>query len=188
MTPLHSLVTALVRLLGLYFAVRALDNAAAPFFTMIMQVSVVPEDAEFKLPNPWMMFLPMAAFYLGLAAAIFVMAPKIARRMIGTEVDQEAEVPWHETLLVCTGALIMAWAFVRLTETLYSVVASATHSNGQHSMDNATMVFIFMTAVLFGAGSILVAKFHRVSAWITARRTTSARGADEQSATAGVSK
>ncbi len=171
MTPLHSLVTALVRLLGLYYVVRALDNAAAPLFTMIMRVSMMPEDPEFQVPNPWMTFLPMVAFYLVLAAAIFFTAPKIARLMIGAEVDRKAGVPWHETLLICTGGLIVAWAFVRLTDTVYRMMVSATHNGGRYSMDDAMMIFLFLTAVLLGAGVLLIAKFLRISAWITARRS-----------------
>ncbi len=192
MTPLVSLVTALVRLLGLYFVVRALDDAATPFFTMIMQASMMPNDPDFQFPNPWMMFLPMVAFYVVLAAVIFFTAPKIARLMIGAEVngkaDAKADVPWHETLLFCTGGLIIAWAFIRLTDTVYGLVVSATNNNGQYSMDDAMMIYLFMTAVLLGAGFLLIAKFHRISAWITARRTNSEQNGGGQPATRPESK
>ncbi len=189
MTPLHLLITALVRLLGLYFVMSALDNAAAPLFSMIMQVSMMmANDPESQFPNPWMMFLPMVAFYIVVAAVIFFTAPRIARLMIGAEVNREAEVPWHETLLFCTGGLIIAWAFVRLTDTVYGLVVSAPRNGGQYSMNNAMIFYLFMTAVLLGAGFLLIAKFHRISAWITARRTNNEQGGGGQPATRPESK
>jgi hypothetical protein len=183
MTPLQLLITALVRMLGLYFVMRALDNAAAPLFSMIMQASMVPNASGFQFPNPWIMFLPMVAFYIVVAAVIFFTAPRIARLMIGADDDREAEVPWHETLLVCTGGLIIAWAFVRLTDTVYGLGVSATRNGGQYSMDNAMMIYLFMTAVLLFAGFLLIAKFHRISAWITARRINSEQDGGGQPAT-----
>ena len=173
MTPLHSLITVLVRLLGLYYVVRVLDNAAAPFFTLIVQASLTREASGFQLPNPWIMFLPMVAFYTVVAAVIFLTAPRIARLMIGSEVDRDSEVPLHETLLFCTGALIVSWAFIRLTDTVYGLVVSATKKDGHYPMDNAMMIYLFMTVALLGTGFLLIAKFHRISAWITARRTNS---------------
>jgi hypothetical protein len=180
MTPLHSLITTLVRLLGLYFSLRALDSAAEPLFTMLMQLSMTPDDPALKLPNPWLIFLPMVAFYIVLAAVIFFTAPRIARLMIGAEAPQRTEVPWHETLLFSTGALIVAWAFVRLTDTAYRLVAAATNNHGRYSMDSAMMVYVFMTGILLGAGVLLIARFHRISAWITARRSSTAQAGARQ--------
>ena len=175
MTPLHLLITALVRLLGLYFVVKSVESAAGPLFAMLMQISVLPDDPEVPLPNPWIVFLPMVAFYVLLAGVIFLFAPKISRMIIGRDSGSEAEVPWHETLIFCTGALIIAWAFVRSKDTVYRVVASAARSDGQYSFDNAMMIYLFLTAVLLGGGIVLVARFHRVSAWLSERRTTASK-------------
>lgn len=169
MTPLHLLVTALVRMLGLYYIVKAVESAAGPFFSMMLQLSVTPDDSEIPLANPWMMFLPMVAFYVILAAAIFVAAPKISRMMIGKDSGRDTEVPWCETLIFCTGVLIVAWAFVRITDTVYHLVASAARNDGRDPFDNAMMVFLFLTAALLGGGILLIAKFHRVSAWLGKR-------------------
>jgi hypothetical protein len=149
---------------------------------------MMPNTPEFPLPNPWLMFLPMVAFYIVVAAAMFFTAPRIARLMIGAEVNREAEVPWHETLLFCTGGLIIAWAFVRLTDTVYGLVASANRNDGRYSMDNAIMIYLFMTAVLLVAGFLLIAKLHRISAWITARRTNSEQDGGGQPATRSESR
>jgi len=170
MTSLHLLVTALIRLLGLHFIVRALESAAAPLFAMTMQLSAIPGDPETPFPNPWMIFLPMVGFYVILAAVIFFTAPKISQIIVGSKTGADAEVPWQDTLIFCTGGLIVAWAFVRLTDTVYRLVASAENSDGRYAMDNAMMIYLFMTAVLLGGGFLLIAKFHRISAWLAARR------------------
>lgn len=176
MTSLHLLVTALVRLLGLHFVIRAIESAASPFFSMIMQLSTIPDDVQTSFPNPWLMFLPMVGFYAILATVIFFAAPRISRMIVGSGSDENAEVPWHDTLIFCTGGLIVAWAFVRLTDTMYRIVASAEGTDGRYAMDNAMMIYLFMTAVLLGGGFILIAKFHRVSAWLGARRGRSESG------------
>lgn len=63
-----------------------------------------------------------------------------------------------------------SWAFVLFTDTVYRLVASAENSDGRYAMDNAMMIYLFMTAVLPVGGFLLTAKFHRVSAWLAARR------------------
>ncbi len=171
MTPLHLLVTALVRLLALHFFVKSVESAASPLFSMIMQWSAIPNDPELQLPNPWMIFLPMVAFYVVLAGVIFFTAPKISRLIIGSDSHRDAEVPWHETLIFCTGGLIVAWAFVRITDTVYRLLASAGRNDGQYNLDNAMMIYLFLTAALLGGGVLLIAKFHRVSKWLAGRRT-----------------
>src|SRR5690606_19014764 len=93
MTSLHLLVTALVRLLGLHFVIRAIESAASPFFSMIMQLSTIPDDVQTSFPNPWLMFLPMVGFYAILATVIFFAAPRISRMIVGSGSDENAEVP-----------------------------------------------------------------------------------------------
>ena len=171
MTPLHLLITALVRLLGLYFVIRAMDNAAVPFFSLMMQASMLPNIPEYQLPNPWTMFLPMVGFYIGLSALLFFAAPRIARVMIGSTAEVKVEVHWHETLLFSTGALIVAWAFVRLTDTAYSLVASAASNDGRYSIDDAMMTFIFLTVILLLAGALLIVRLHKISRWIAKGQT-----------------
>lgn len=172
MTPLHSLITALIRLLGLYYIFNAVDNAAAPLFALITQISLMPADAEMQFPNPWVYFLPAVAYYIVLAALLFFLAPKLARWMIGREANEEAKVPWNETLLFCTGAMILSWAFVRLTNAVHSMITNADRTDGHYTLNNAQSVYLFMTAILLAAGVLLIAKFHRISAWIAARRAS----------------
>jgi hypothetical protein len=188
MTSLHLLVTALVRLLGLHFVIRAVESAASPLFSIIMQLSTIPDDTQTPFPNPWVMFLPMVGFYVILAAVIFFAAPRISRMIVGSHSGENAEVPWQDTLIFCTGGLIVAWAFVRLTDTVYRIVASAEGTDGQYAMDNAMMVYLFMTAALLGGGFLLIAKFHRVSAWLATRRAGSEQNATGQPATSPESR
>jgi hypothetical protein len=68
--------------------------------------------------------------------------------------------------------LILSWAFVRITDTVYQLAVSASENGGQYSFDNAMLIYLFMTAVLLGAGFLLVAKFHRIGCWMAGRRRT----------------
>jgi len=173
MTPLHALTTTLIRLLGLFFVMKSLDNAAAPFFMIAAQAAYIPAESGLQVPNPWVMFLPLVGFYLVLAAIIFFTAPKIARLIIPVNsVKDNAinEVHWHDTLLLCTGTLIISWAFIRATDTIYELVTFSIANDGKYSITNATVIYIFMTIILFGVGFLLIAKFHRISGWMVDRR------------------
>ena len=173
MTHLHSLITALLRLLSIYFGMSAFDNAVSAFFTMVMIRSTTPDFPGMELPDPWAMFLPMVGFHIVVALIIFFAAPKLARVVLGSNVDQEAKVPWHETLLFCMGALIISWAFVRFTDTIYNLMDFAAKSEEPFKMDTATMTLLLMTAILFGVGCVIISKFHRISAWMASRRNVS---------------
>jgi len=174
MTSLYALVTALVRLLGLFFFVKALESAVSPLFYIISMQVAMPPDTGFQAPNPWGLFLPMVAIYLVLTAGIFFAAPRIARIVIPRETSDTAEVHWHETLLFCTGVLILSWAFVRITDTVYNLVRSSANNDGQYSLDDAMLVYLFMTALLVGGGFLLIAKYHRIGKWMATRRAKAA--------------
>ena len=56
MTSLIALITALLRLLGLYYFIHALDSAAAPFYMISIQAAQISNSAGIHLPNLWTMF------------------------------------------------------------------------------------------------------------------------------------
>ena len=170
MTSLHALITALVRLLGLFYAVRAFDQTFSSLFWMFS----VQQTASSEFPisqHPLFLSLSTIIIYGGICVGLFFLAPKLSNLMIGAgRKSEELMVPWHETLVLTTGILISGWAFVRVTETTYTILQNATTNGGVYQTDLPMLVFLFMTAILLASGILLIAKFHRISQWMEARR------------------
>ena len=170
MTSLHALITALIRLLGIFFIIRALDNAAAPFFMISAQAAFIPEGSGIQTPNPWLIFLPVVGFYIILALLVFFTAPRVAKIIIPSYANETSETHWHDTLLLCMGIFIMSWSFVRMTDKIYDIISFSIDNDGRYFINNAMIIYLFMSIIVFGSGFLLVAKFHRISNWMTGRR------------------
>jgi len=170
MFPALPLITALIRLMGLWFFIMMLDGLAAPLFSLIVQEAYMPLDMADAMPNPVGVFIPLAAFYLAIAVALFFLAPRLARIMVPTGEASGPPIAQSEALLFCTGLLIAAWAFARVTDTIYDLMLSAAVNDGPPQLDEATLLFIFLTAGLLGAGLLIVFKFHKIAGWMAARR------------------
>lgn len=168
MTSLHALITALVRLLGLFYAIRAFDEVFASLFWMFTMPKLESPGVSY---NPLFLTGASILIYGGICIGLFFLAPRLARLMIGVEEKNEAvEVPWHETLILLAGALVSGWAFVRITDTTYTILQSAATNAGEYQIDTPMLVYLFMSALLLAAGLLLIAKFHRISRWMDERR------------------
>jgi hypothetical protein len=186
MTPLLPLITAIIRLLGLYFMLRAFDSAAQPLFYMVsMQATFEAQGLSY---NSWTLFITMAVFYVGLALLIFFLAPRIARLIVGSGDYSEVSVPWNETLIFVSGAAIASFAIVRATETITRCLKTWPDGRHEFAPGEADLISLLITMLILGGGGLLMAKFHRIAKWMAKRRTNSEQDSCGQPATRPESK
>ena len=169
MTSLHALITALVRLLGLFYAIRTFDHAFSTLYWTAVQQT---ETADVPIAqSPMLLLILMILIYGGLSLAIFLLAPKLARLMIGPgDEGEKAEVSLQETLIFSIGVLLSSWAFVRVSDSVHGMFLGAQTSGGIYGFGPAMTVNLLPSFVLFAAGLLLVSKFNRISHWMQARR------------------
>lgn len=180
MLPVTTLITGLIRLLGIYYLVSAMDNAAVPISLYTFQTALVDDELALQLPNAMPLFLGMAAFYVALTLVLFFAAPWLARKLTGERESDAAQVPMAEATIIAMALFIGAWALVRITDEIRILMERASlGTDGEAPFDPATAIHIFLTAGLLGAAVLIVAKFPNLVRWMERRNEAANRALDD---------
>lgn len=175
MTREQSLITGLMRLLGVFYGIRALDQAAGAVYLMQMQMAALPEEALEGFPNAWLLLAMTVGMYVGITVLVFVLAPRIARAIVPDSRPSESGeggILWNETMIFCSGLVFFAWGLSRVAGAVASYGAGLIYEDIPHRSESM-MGFAVLTLVIFCIGILLMVKFHRISAWMVRRKATS---------------
>lgn len=169
--PLQFLVGA-TRLIAVYFALRCFDTVANAMMTYAIFYSSQSEIAG-SLPT-WSIFAISVAFYLAMAIGVWVAAPRICALATNAGAPPpekpEAEVAWNEVMIFLTGVLIVGWGMAWLAESLVPFFQSLQQGK-REDLPVRDSVKFFVNSVLIGFGIVLMAKFHRIYAWMKKRKS-----------------
>jgi len=161
----QALITALTRLIAVFYGIKCLDQTISGVLFVFMQVAGI-SGAAGGLLSGLMLLVPIVAVYLGIAVAVWFLAPRLAKISLpetgGTE---DRDLPWNDTMIFCAGLFFMAWAIGRLAEW---AVGSGGRGGGDVGVEG--MIYLGFTTLLFVFGMVIVGKFHRISEWMRNRR------------------
>lgn len=170
--PLQFLVGA-TRLVAVYFALRCLDTVVGTAMTYGMFYSSTPQFGA-GMPDMRAVFAISIVFYLAMAIGVWIAAPRICSLAINAGAPppekSEAEVPWNEVMIFLAGVLIVGWGIAWLAESLVPFFQSI--QQGKHEeLPVRDSVKFFVNSILIGFGIVLMAKFHRIYAWMKLRKS-----------------
>ena len=168
-TPQASFLTGLIRVFALYFVLRAIDSAAGPIYTVILQYSVMPPEMADKFPRVWAMFLPFILIYLGIGVGAWFAAPFICPRTDSFPVEEGAGITWNESLIFCMGMALICWAVFRLVDLLVPFYFVLT-ADGSRQFSNKDMIQGLIAIVGLGSGFLLCGRFHSMHSWMIRRK------------------
>ena len=134
-----------------------------------MHLSIAPEFLK-DYPSIWAFLLPALVIYVGLAAAIFFLAPRIVVAITPSFRESDnTQIQWNDTVMFASGLAFLGWGLSRITDAVMYFLASIgdgrTPYDGPLGAVSGTITFLIVVV-----GFALITKFYRISDWMIKKR------------------
>ncbi len=157
MTSLHTLLTALIRLIGIYHVFKVVD-------TTLAWLTFYQDSSNMKF-----MGLIYVLIQLLLAIFIFLIAPKIAQLLVG-EKEGAKNVNLNIAVIFCTGVVIIAWGVSKISDLLNQIIyRSSTNPDGStgeigFDLSISDSLYILTCSIMILGGAYVIIKCDKIGA------------------------
>lgn len=146
-----TLVQALLRLIGVFSILRAVDTAGAVITTFNLY------SGSSNVTVPYVPMLISLFLQLIISVLLFMAAPKLARVIVGRDKELHRDCTMDAALIISTAMVIAAWGLVRLSDYVYQILLEYKQSGSVH-LSNQDTYFLLVNLGLILAAFLMVKK------------------------------
>ena len=170
LTKIHMkiLVQSLIRILGIFYCIKAFDTSAGSVYGYIIQQSISTELAD-KMPNVFAILLPTVLFYLMISVGLFLAAPLLSRLITRGCKAPEMECGSLDLAVITSSSLIVsAWVFLRLIDYADQLIEEYVE-HGAFTISEGGVFFIISNLVILLAGFLSIKRMPEILKWLKRR-------------------
>jgi hypothetical protein len=167
-------LTGVIRLIAVFYGLRAIDAVQSAIMGYQMQMTAAPEVAA-TFPSVWSIYLPSLTIYVALVVITWLAAPRICGQCIpitsANEQSELREISWNEVMIFLFGTLFFAWGINRVGDEIIQLIPRPG-KNAPFELSIRSQIHFYIGIALAGGGAVMCSRFSSIYQWMKRRSKT----------------